>query len=213
MAASSSFPRTQTLQGGHSRHPHASFLTQEIELQFEPSTIIRNTERGRRCDAGMIRGSIGGHKLKGIALLWWRWLLAVSVGVMVFGIGMVLLPGLTRQFFGLLAFSSSEGLSTFSRPAVTYITLAHGIIGAVMFGWGTAMLLIVLGPLRRASFHAWLALAIPVAAWFIVDTTLSLWLGFWHNTILNTVFLVLFAIPLAATYRLCRTAPLNSRQT
>lgn len=144
--------------------------------------------------------------MKGIALFWWRWLVAVTVSIMAFGIGMVLLPDLTRQFFGLLVYSSSEGISAFGGPAVVYVTLAHGVMGAVIFGWGTALLFIVLGPLRRASFEAWLALAVSLAAWFVLDTALSLWLGFWQNAIFNTVFIVLFAIPLAAMYRLCRGA-------
>jgi hypothetical protein len=154
----------------------------------------------------MIRGAIGGHELKGIALFWWRWLVAVTVGVMVFGLSMVVLPDLTRQLFGLVVFSSSEGIDTLGGPAVAYTTFVHGVIGAVMFGWGVAMLFIVLGPFRRASFQAWLTLAVSLAAWFVPDTALSLWLGYGQNAILNTAFLLLFAIPLAATYRLCRGA-------
>jgi hypothetical protein len=37
--------------------------------------------------------------------------------------------------------------------------------------------------------------------WFVLDTALSLVSGFWPNAVLNVVLAVLFAVPLAATYR------------
>ena len=38
-------------------------------------------------------------------------------------------------------------------------------------------------------------------AWFIPDTAFSMYSGFWQNAALNPVFVVMFAIPLAATYK------------
>ena len=143
---------------------------------------------------------------EGRARFWWHWLIAVTVGVLLFGASMVLAPGFTRQFFGVLLFSSPEAIADYGEPAVAYITLVHGVLGAVMFGWGFALLFIVLGPLRRGSHDAWLTLAVSVAAWFIPDTAFSLLTGFWQNAALNIVFAVLFLIPLTATYRTCRQA-------
>ncbi|CAE6761242.1 hypothetical protein [Nitrospira defluvii] len=138
--------------------------------------------------------------LKGSALFWWRWLIVVTAGVLVFGLSMVVAPGLTRQFFSLLVFSSAGTIGALGEPAVTYIALVHGVLGAVMIGWGIALLFIVLSPFRRGSRDGWYTLAVSVAAWFIPDTVFSLWSGFWHNAVLNVVVAVLFAIPLAATY-------------
>ena len=131
---------------------------------------------------------------------WWRWLIVATIGVMLVGISMVVAPAITRQLFGLLLFSSSESLSTFGAPAVAYITLVHGVLGAVMFGWGVALLFVLLGPFRRGSREGWLTLAVSVLAWFVPDTAFSLWSGFWQNAALNVVFAVLFAVPLGATY-------------
>jgi hypothetical protein len=39
--------------------------------------------------------------------------------------------------------------------------------------------------------------------WFVTDTVLSLATGFWQNAVLNVVLAVLFAVPLAATWRAC----------
>ncbi|HTU68346.1 MAG TPA: hypothetical protein VMF52_20555 [Steroidobacteraceae bacterium] len=49
--------------------------------------------------------------------------------------------------------------------------------------------------------------AVSVGAWFVPDTACSLLSGFWQNGILNICFLVLFAIPLAATRRNFRSTP------
>jgi hypothetical protein len=134
-------------------------------------------------------------------LFWWRWLIAVTLGVTLFGVTMFAAPGLTRQCFGLLLFSSPERLAAFGKPAVAYITLVHGVLGAVMFGWGTALLFLLLGPFRRGSPDSWPALVVSLLAWFVPDTVCSLWLGFWQNAVLNAVLAALFAAPLTATYR------------
>ena len=136
-----------------------------------------------------------------LSLLWFRWLVAVTIGVMFFGISMVLAPNLILQIFSLLFYDSPDQIKSFGIGAVAYISFAHAILGAVMFGWGAALLFTVLGAFRRGSREAWQTLAISICAWFIPDTSFSLWSGFWQNAILNLVFAVLFAIPLAATYR------------
>jgi hypothetical protein len=137
-------------------------------------------------------------------LFWQRWLIVAMLSFMVFSLGMVIAPQLTRQFFSLLMYATPSQLDTFGSAAVAYISLLHAVLGAVMFGWGLIMLLIVLGPLGRRSWDAWRMLALSIAAWFIPDTTYSLWSGFWQNAAFNLVFVVLFAVPLIATYSTCR---------
>lgn len=132
---------------------------------------------------------------------WQRWLVAVDAGVMLFGISMMLTPGLIRQFFSLLIYSSTQTVDTFGQPAVAYISLMQGVLGAVMFGWGVALMIVITGPFRRGNQESWQLLAVSVAAWFIPDTLFSLWTGFWQNAVLNLVFGLLFALPLAMTYR------------
>ena len=134
-------------------------------------------------------------------LFWWRWLIVVTVGILLFGIGMVLAPAVTRRFFSLLLFSSSESLSAFGAPVVAYITLVHGVLGAVMFGWGVALLLILLGPFRGGAKEGWLILVGSLLAWFVPDTVLSCWLGYWQNAVFNATLAMLFAVPLGATHR------------
>lgn len=131
---------------------------------------------------------------------WYRWLHAVIVGVMLFGISMVLLPDVIRQFFSVLIYSTPDAIETrFPADANAYVVLLHGVLGAVMAGWAVAMLMALRGPFLRGQREGWLLIALPFTAWYLADTAFSLRTGFWRNAVLNTVLAVLFAIPLAAT--------------
>ncbi len=133
--------------------------------------------------------------------------MVISVGVVLAGHVFVLAPGLTRRLFSLLAFGTPEAIDSLGDPAVPYVSLVHAVLGAVMVGWGVALLLIVWGPLRRRSHEAWWTVSLSLAAWLIPDTAFSLWFGFWQNAVLNAVVAVLFGVPLAATYRVCDRRP------
>ena len=138
-----------------------------------------------------------------VPVFWFRWLLVVIVGVMLFGISMIMSPHLISQFFSLLFYASANGIeSQFGTAAVAYITLIHGVLGAVMFGWGMSLLLVLLRLFQRGSREGWLILSVSVTVWFVPDTLFSLWTGFWQNAVLNLLFALLFAIPLVATYGL-----------
>lgn len=139
---------------------------------------------------------------------WQWWLTLVTIGVMVFGLSMVVTPGLIQQFFGLLIYSAADFMArTFDAAAVRYITLTHGVLGAVMFGWGAALLLVLRGPFRRGQREGWLMLTVSLAAWWLPDTWFSLQTGFWQNALLNVVFGVLFAVPLFATRSMLKAKP------
>ncbi len=135
---------------------------------------------------------------------WQRWLIVVLLAWMAFSMALVLAPGLTRQFFGLLIYASPEKLNTFGTEAVAYISLLHAVLGAVMFGWAWALLWVVMGPFKQMSSQAWLTLSVSLAMWCLPDTAYSLWSGFWHNAAFNAVFVVLLGTPLIFTYRACR---------
>ena len=135
--------------------------------------------------------------------LWVNWLLCASAGVALFGLILVLAPGLGRQGFSLLVYGNADRLTSFGTEPARYIALAHAVLGAVMFGWGTALVLIVRALLASGSMLGWRIIAFSVCAWFAPDTAYSLWSGYWQNAILNCSFALLFFVPLAATYRSC----------
>ena len=119
---------------------------------------------------------------------------------MAVGLVLVLAPGLTRQGFSLLVYADTERITAFGPDAVAYIALVHAVLGSVMFGWGLALLFVVRGLFSRGAREGWQIVAVSVAAWFVPDTAFSLWSGFWQNALLNLAFIILFALPLAATY-------------
>jgi hypothetical protein len=135
---------------------------------------------------------------------WQRWLVMVTLVWMAFSIMMVITPIATRQFFSVLFYYTPERIDSFPSPVVEYISLLHAVLGAVMMGWGVTILFTLLGPFGRCSSESWNTLSISLLAWFIPDTFFSLCSGFWQNAVFNAVFVVLFAIPLAATFRECR---------
>lgn len=132
---------------------------------------------------------------------WVRWLTVVSCGVALFGLVMVLSPDLTARAFGLLLYADSQHIVAFDAAVTTYISLLHGVLGAVMLGWGMALLLLVRGPFRRGSRDGWNIIAVSALAWFVPDTVLSLWMGFWQNAVLNVAIVLLLGIPLAVSMR------------
>jgi hypothetical protein len=140
------------------------------------------------------------------ASLWVAWLSVVSAGVMLFGLVLALAPAVARYGFSLLIYADPAHISSFGAEAVKYIGLAHAVLGGVMFGWGFALLLIVRRLFARGSKLGWQLISFSVVAWFIPDTIYSLSSGFWQNAVLNLVLVVLFAVPLLASYRVCNAA-------
>lgn len=143
-----------------------------------------------------------------IPAIWYRWLLVVIIGLMIFGTTMVLVPDLTRQIFSLLLYADARQLGAgVGAPTTTYIMLVHGVLGAVIVGWGASMLLAVIGPFKRAQREGWLLLAIPLAVWFVPDTVFSVYTGFWQNAAFNAAVAAAFAVPLVATRHLFWPSP------
>jgi len=132
------------------------------------------------------------------ARLWINCLLAVCAGVVAFGLVLVLAPALARQGFSWLVYAAPERIDAFGPEPVRYIALAHAVIGGVMIGWGAALFHVTRSLLARGSKVAWNLIALSVVAWYLPDTTYSLLSGFWQNAVLNTCFLLLFAVPLWA---------------
>lgn len=129
---------------------------------------------------------------------WWRWLFGVTVLTVVFGLFLMLAPGLTRAGFSLLFYGTPAQFETFGSESVRYVEFIHGALGAAITGWGVVLMAVALGPFRRGTREGWLAIAASLFAWFVPDVIVSLWFGFWQNVVLDGVFAVLYASPLIA---------------
>lgn len=95
---------------------------------------------------------------------WTLWLLAVSAGVVIFGLLLVLAPALTRQGFSLLVYASAGRIDTFGTEQIRYLSLVHAVIGCVMVGWGVALFLITKCLFRQEGRLGWRLIAGSVAA-------------------------------------------------
>ncbi len=140
-------------------------------------------------------------------LLWWRWLVVATWIVLIFGLSMVVLPGPTQELFNYIYLSSPSGAPMFPESAIAYIKFISAVLGAVMSGWSIVLLCVLHGPFRRRQMEGWRTISASLAAWFILDTGFSLYSGFWQNAVLNVLMLVIFALPLAATYSIFKETP------
>jgi len=132
---------------------------------------------------------------------WFRWLLVVTVVLLLFSASFVLLPDLIYRFFAWMVSPVLNVDAVVTIEAAHYIKLIYGVLGAVMIGWSIALLSILISSFRRGERFGWWSVAASIGIWFIMDTSFSISMGFVPNAIFNLLFLILFSIPLAATYR------------
>lgn len=128
---------------------------------------------------------------------WDRLLMLVVVAVALYAIGLVVAGlWLGDTVFNTLGFGPEDGNVVDTQRE--YVRLVYGILGAVIVGWMTTIGFIAFGPLRRREAWAWWALVASALIWFVLDTGLSLLLGFVGHALFNLVFAVGLAVPLAA---------------
>lgn len=136
-----------------------------------------------------------------VSPFWWRWLVVANSLFVVFCMALLVTPGLAQQYFNLLFFGTLGFPPSFPAEAVSYITFMYGVMGAVMLGWAVVLYYLILRPFRRGQIEGWHALAISMAVWFIADSALSVIAGRPANVVQNLVLALMYAIPLAKTYK------------
>lgn len=127
-----------------------------------------------------------------------RVLLGAVGATALFGAAMLVLPGPTRALFGWMLYGDAARLDGFGPPARAYVTLLHGVLGAVMVGWAVALWGLLHGPGWSAVGPGWRGVAVSVGVWYGLDTAFSAAVGAWPNVVLNSFFAVAFAAGLAA---------------
>lgn len=132
---------------------------------------------------------------------WQRWLMAVTGGVMVYSAALILLPTVMQGLFNTLFFASSDLAGQFSDAANAYITFVYGVLGAVIIGWMVTFMSLLISAFQYAQRSTWRTLLLSVVIWYLIDSGFSLSVGNPAHALFNTAFLILFAIPLAATYQ------------
>jgi hypothetical protein len=134
-----------------------------------------------------------------IPTLWTAWLSVATGFTIVFGLLMVLLPGLTSQAFGLMLYQDAGRLVSHPPEVLAYIQLAHAVMGSLMVGWGAGMFVVARTLFRQGNRVGWQVLAYSIPLWYVPDTLFSMVSGFWQNALMNTGFVLMLMIPLWAT--------------
>lgn len=138
---------------------------------------------------------------KQINLFWWRWLMGATFATILFSFALILFPDQLQTFFNWLFFTLTDRDVVLGETAVHYISFIYKVLGAVMIGWMITVLFLLLGPFRKGDPMAWNTITTSIVIWFVGDSVASILSGFAMNAVFNIGFLVLFIIPLAATYR------------
>ena len=123
-----------------------------------------------------------------------KWLEIVLVLVLGYALLLVVGGATAGSLFSWFGFGPEESIDT--DAVRDYLLLPYMVLGAVMAGWAFLMIQIVRGPLRKGSVWAWTFLTQSLSLWFIIDTGMSLVLGYPMHALFNIPFAVALGIPL-----------------
>ena len=125
-----------------------------------------------------------------------RWLEIVLAIVLLYSLLLVFAGIAAGSLFSWFGFGPSESIDT--EAVRDYLLLPYMVLGAVMAGWVILMIQIVRGPLKEEAPWAWTFLVRSLSLWFILDTGMSLVLGYPMHALFNIPFAFALGIPLAS---------------
>ena len=118
----------------------------------------------------------------------------VLLAVLAYSLVLVFAGSVASSLFSFFGFGLNESINT--GEVRDYLLLPFMVLGAVMAGWAFLMLLIVSGPLRDGLPWARKFLIQSLSLWFVLDTFMSLILGYPTHALFNIPFAVALGIPL-----------------
>ena len=122
------------------------------------------------------------------------WLQTVLVVVLVYSLLLVFAGRTAGTLFSWLGFGPDESIDT--SEVRDYLRLPFMVLGAVMAGWSVLMIQLVRGPLREGSRWAWMFMVQSLVLWFVLDTGMSIVLGYPTHALFNIPFAVALGVPL-----------------
>ena len=125
-----------------------------------------------------------------------KWLEVVLVIVLLYSLLLVFAGTVAGSLFSWLGFGPNESIDT--DAVRDYLRLPYMVLGAVMAGWVILMIQIVRGPLKEEIPWAWTSLVGSLSLWFILDTGMSLVLGYPMHALFNIPFALALGIPLTS---------------
>ena len=126
--------------------------------------------------------------------VWIRWLEVVLIVVLVYSLLLVFAGTVAGSLFSLLGFGPPEAIDT--ADVRNYLKLPYMVLGAVLAGWTVTMLQLVRGPLRDGATWVVPVMGRSLGLWFVLDTGMSLALGYATHSLFNLSFGIALAIPL-----------------
>ena len=99
--------------------------------------------------------------------------------------------GPTRLLFGLLN-------DRVPLDPDAHLRFSLAVLGAVSVGWSMTLAAAIKAAhlLGDQARPVWVLVTLSLAAWYVIDTALSVATGFGLNAIPNTIFLVVFLLPI-----------------
>lgn len=126
--------------------------------------------------------------------VWIRWLEVVLVVVLAYSLLLVVAGSAAGSMFSALGFGPPDAID--EDDVRSYLRLPYMVLGAVLAGWSMTMLQLVRGPLRDGATWVVPIMVRSLALWFVLDTGMSLVLGFPTHALFNVPFGVALAVPL-----------------
>jgi hypothetical protein len=123
-----------------------------------------------------------------------KWLEVLLFLVLIYSLLLVVAGTTAGSLFSWFGFGPEESIDT--DAVRDYLKLPYRVLGAVMAGWALLMIQIVRGPLKENSTWAWNILVRPLTLWFILDTGMSLVLGYPMHALFNVPFAIALGVPL-----------------
>ena len=124
------------------------------------------------------------------------WLQIVLLAVLAYAILLVVAGSVAGSLFSWFGFGPKESIDT--SEVRDYLRLPYMVLGAVMAGWAFLMLQIVRGPMKAGEPWAVALVSRAVVLWFVLDTGMSLVLGYPTHALFNVPFAVALGIPLVS---------------
>lgn len=123
-----------------------------------------------------------------------RWLEVVLLLVLGYSLLLVVAGATAGSIFSWFGFGPDASIDTVAVR--DYLRLPYMVLGAVMAGWTLLMIQIVRGPLKDNSAWAWTFLVRSLSLWFVLDTGMSLVLGYPMHAVFNFPFAIALGLPL-----------------
>jgi len=122
------------------------------------------------------------------------WLHILLIIVFTYSLLLVFAGAVAGSLFAWFGFGPETSIDT--KEVRDYLRLPYMVLGAVMAGWTCLMIQIVRGPLKDGAKWAWPLLVQSLLMWFILDTGMSIVLGYPAHALFNIPFAVALGIPL-----------------